>query len=171
MIWFAHLAIVLTTVVAMELVARYAHEYIMHGWGWSWHKSHHEPRHGLFEMNDLYAVVFVALAVGLIFDGWVNERFTLWLGTGITLYGVLYFLLHDALVHQRWPFRITPKGRYLKRLVQAHRLHHAVHGQGKCVSFGFIYARPAAELRAELHRLHGFEAKDVLRGGAELREV
>ncbi len=39
--------IVLLTVAAMELVAALAHKYIMHGWGWGWHESHHEPRTSL----------------------------------------------------------------------------------------------------------------------------
>ena len=55
--------IVLLTVAAMELVAALAHKYIMHGWGWGWHESHHEPRTSWFEVNDLYAVVFAVLAV------------------------------------------------------------------------------------------------------------
>jgi beta-carotene 3-hydroxylase len=157
MIWLSNLVIVVATVFAMEVLARYVHEYIMHGWGWGWHKSHHEPRHGVFEVNDLYAVVFALLSIGLIFDGWVNDRFTLWIGAGTVVYGVLYFLLHDALVHKRWPFRITPRGRYLNRLVTAHHLHHAVHGREKCVSYGFIYAKPVEMLRAELRGLHGRE--------------
>jgi beta-carotene 3-hydroxylase len=154
MYWISNLAIVLVTVVAMELFARYVHEYVMHGWGWGWHKSHHEARHGWFEVNDLYAVVFSVVSVWLIYDGSHNDRFTLWVGVGTVAYGVLYFLLHDALVHKRWPFRITPKGRYLNRLVQAHHLHHAVHGREKCVSFGFIYTKPVEVLRAELKGLH-----------------
>jgi beta-carotene 3-hydroxylase len=154
MSWIANIAIVLATVVAMELVARWVHEHVMHGWGWGWHKSHHEARDGVFEVNDLYAVVFAVISMGLIFDGYTQERFTLWIGVGTVAYGVLYFLLHDALVHKRWPFRITPKGRYLNRLVQAHHLHHAVHGREKCVSYGFIYAKPVEMLRAELRGLH-----------------
>jgi beta-carotene 3-hydroxylase len=162
MSWIANLAIVLATIVAMEVMTRYSHEYIMHGVGWRWHKSHHAARHGVFEQNDLYAVFFAALAIGLIYHGYDDGRFTLWLGVGATVYGVLYFLLHDALVHKRWPFKITPKGRYLKRLVQAHHLHHAVHGKDKCVSFGFIYAKPVDELRKELHRLHGDNGREVV---------
>ncbi|SIK49469.1 Uncharacterised protein [Mycobacteroides abscessus subsp. abscessus] len=45
-----------STVVGMELFAIVAHKYIMHGWGWGWHASHHAPRTGWFEKNDLYAV-------------------------------------------------------------------------------------------------------------------
>jgi beta-carotene 3-hydroxylase len=27
----------------------------------------------------------------------------------MTLYGALYFMVHDGLVHQRWPFRYIPR--------------------------------------------------------------
>ena len=59
-------AIVLVTVAGMELFAWAAHRWVMHGWGWGWHRSHHEPRGGWFEKNDLYAVVFAGVAIGLI---------------------------------------------------------------------------------------------------------
>ncbi len=149
------IGIVILTVAAMELVARYGHEHVMHRWGWGWHKSHHEARHGVFEKNDLYAVVFALPSIALIYFGTEYGHWMLWVGVGMTAYGMLYFFMHDALVHERWPFRIVPKGRYLKRVVQAHRLHHAVHGQHGCVSFGFLYAEPVDVLKAKLKARHG----------------
>lgn len=142
--------IVLVTVGAMELVARYSHEYIMHGWGWSWHKSHHEEHNDTFERNDLFAAVFAVPSMLLIYLGVEFSHWILWVGVGMTAYGLLYFIFHDVLVHNRWPFRIVPKGRYLKRIVQAHRMHHAVHTKDNCVSFGFLYTPPLQHLRAEL---------------------
>lgn len=150
MIFLVNFLIVIATVFAMELVARYSHEYIMHGWGWAWHKSHHEPRNSAFERNDLYAIVFAVPSILLIYFGAEFGHWVLWLGVGMTAYGIIYFLLHDALVHNRWPFKLVPKGRYLKRIVQAHRMHHAVQGREGCVSFGFIYAAPIEKLKAEL---------------------
>ena len=38
----------------------------------------------------------------------------------------------------------------MKRIVQAHRLHHVVETREGNVSFGFIYAPPVRELLAEL---------------------
>jgi beta-carotene 3-hydroxylase len=123
----------------------------MHGaLGWGWHKSHHEPHEPGLEKNDLYAVVFALFAIGLF---WIGGNFwqpLWWVAAGITVYGVLYFVAHDGLVHQRWPFRYVPRKGYLKRLYQAHRLHHAVDGKDGCVSFGFIYAPPVDELVKEL---------------------
>src|SRR5690606_22574373 len=73
-----------------------------------------------------------------------------WIAIGITIYGVLYFFMHDGLVHQRWPFKYVPRKGYLKRVYQAHRLHHAVEGRDGCVSFGFVYAEPVAKLGKKL---------------------
>ncbi|MCS2610925.1 sterol desaturase family protein [Halomonas dongshanensis] len=143
--------IVLFTIAAMEVVATLAHKYIMHGWGWSWHRSHHRPRRGWFERNDLYAVVFALLAIVLIALGATVGVWPLqWVGAGMTAYGVIYFVLHDGLVHKRWPFRYIPRRGYLQRLYQAHRLHHAVKTREQGVSFGFIYAPPVKTLQATL---------------------
>jgi len=148
-------AIVLATVAGMEVFAWGAHRYVMHGWGWGWHASHHAPRRGAFEKNDLYAVVFAGVAIVLIALGTAGRWPLQWIGAGMTLYGALYFLAHDGLVHQRWPWRHVPRRGYLKRLYQAHRLHHAVAGRTGCVSFGFLWAPSAETLKRRLRALHG----------------
>jgi len=53
-------------------------------------------------------------------------------------------------VHQRGRFRWVPKQGYFKRLLQAHRLHHAVEGKHGTVSHGFLFARKPAVLKAQL---------------------
>lgn len=148
--WIVALGIVLGTVLAMEAAAWAVHRHVMHGWGWRWHRSHHEPRHGLFETNDLYALIFAGISLlfftllaGLWPPFW-------WVGLGTVVYGLLYTLLHDGLVHRRLGFDLTPRSGYLKRLVQAHRLHHAVKGREGAVSFGFLYAPPVRRLRRRL---------------------
>ncbi len=147
--------IVLATIVLMEVFSIVAHKYVMHGFGWGWHKSHHEPRTGWFEKNDLYAVVFAGVAIALIWFGTRGVWPLQWIGAGMTAYGALYFIAHDGLVHRRWPFTYTPRSGYLKRLYQAHRMHHAVEGREGAVSFGFLYAPPVAKLKQDLHALHG----------------
>ena len=98
--------IVAATVVGMEIFAAVAHRRVMHGWGWGWHRSHHEPRTGAFEVNDLYAVVFAVPSIALIYLGTAFDHWALWVGAGMTVYGFLYFFVHDGLVHSRWPFRV-----------------------------------------------------------------
>jgi beta-carotene 3-hydroxylase len=142
--------IVAMTVLAMEGVSILAHKYVMHGWGWGWHRSHHERRTGWFELNDLYAVVFAGIAIGLIAAGAGGAYPLQWIGAGMTAYGALYFIAHDGLVHRRWPFNYLPRRGYLKRLYQAHRLHHAVGGRDGCVSYGFLYAPPVTKLKQQL---------------------
>jgi len=148
-IWLG-LAIVAVTVIAMEAVAFAVHRYVMHGWGWGWHRSHHEQRRGLLEKNDLYALVFTAISLAfftLLARLWPPFW---WVGVGTLVYGLLYTLLHDGLVHRRLPFARSPRRGYLKRLVQAHRLHHAVGTREGAVSFGFLYAPPVRKLRRQL---------------------
>jgi beta-carotene 3-hydroxylase len=147
--------ILIATVVLMEVFSIVAHKYVMHGFGWGWHRSHHEPRSGWFEKNDLYAVVFAGVAIALIYAGATLGHHPLeWIGAGMTAYGLLYFVAHDGLVHRRWPFTYVPRRGYLKRLYQAHRMHHAVAGKDGAVSFGFLYAPPVDALKRRLHALH-----------------
>ncbi len=43
----------------MEMYARFAHKTLWHDFapGWALHKSHHEPRTGPFEANDIFALI------------------------------------------------------------------------------------------------------------------
>ena len=145
------LAIVVVSLLGMELFAWAAHKYIMHGWGWGWHRDHHEPHDHVFEKNDLYAVVFGGIVFAMFAIGYYVSEALWWAAFGITLYGIIYTLIHDGLVHRRF-WNWTPKRGYAKRLVQAHRLHHATIGRDGGVSFGFVLARDPAKLKAELKR-------------------
>ena len=148
--WLLNAALLAATVVAMEVVAWTVHRYVMHGWGWGWHKSHHEPREGLLERNDLYGFGFALLSLLMFVTLPALWAPLWWVAAGTLVYGLLYTLLHDGMVHRRLPFVKAPRRGYLKRLVQAHRLHHAVREREGAVSFGFLYAPPVARLRAAL---------------------
>ena len=146
-----NILIVVATVALMEYVAYAVHKHVMHGeMGWGWHESHHEEHDDTLEKNDLYAVFFAAIAIALFWIGSAYWNPIWWVGMGVSVYGLLYFIVHDGLVHQRWPFRHVPRKGYLQRLYQAHKLHHAVEGKDGCVSFGFLYAPPVRELKAQL---------------------
>lgn len=148
-VWLATL-IVMVSVVGMEAFAWAIHKYIMHGIGWGWHESHHTETDGLFETNDLYAVVFSFIAAGLFIAGSLWWTPLWFVALGLTVYGLLYGFVHDGLVHQRWPFFVKTRGRYMKRLVQAHRIHHAVHTRDGAVSFGFLWAEDVRTLKVKL---------------------
>ncbi|MFB0613654.1 sterol desaturase family protein [Aurantiacibacter poecillastricola] len=142
---------VLGAVVFMEMFAWWAHKYVMHGWGWAWHRDHHEPHDKVLEKNDLFAVVFASIVIVMFVVGYFVSDALWWFALGITIYGGIYTLVHDGLVHQRY-FRWVPKRGYAKRLVQAHKLHHATIGKEGGVSFGFVFAGDPARLKAELRR-------------------
>jgi beta-carotene 3-hydroxylase len=151
---FTGLLLFVATIAAMEGVAYAAHRWIMHGPGWFLHASHHRARHGWFEANDLYAVIFAVPSFMLLFGGlqlgWGVA--CVWIGAGVAAYGAIYFGFHDVIVHRRVRHRYVPRGRYMKRIVQAHRLHHAVETKSGTLSFGFLWAPPPAALKAELAR-------------------
>lgn len=164
----AAIAIVIVTILAMECVAWVSHKYVMHGFGWGWHRDHHERHDNVLEKNDLYALVGAAMSISMFMLGsplvagtgaWEPATF---IGIGILGYGILYTLAHDGLVHQRY-FRWVPKSGYAKRLVQAHKLHHATQSKEGGVSFGFLFARSPEALKADLRR-------QVAAGEAKLRE-
>lgn len=146
-----NIACFLIALTAMEAVAWATHRWVMHGPLWVLHRSHHRPRHGAFEANDLFAVFFAAIAIAMFWlgtdRGWDGLT---WAAAGVTGYGVLYALVHDGLVHRRWPFRVVPRHGYLKGLVQAHRLHHAVNDREGAVSFGFLAPQDTRKLARQL---------------------
>lgn len=149
MAWLIPSLIVIGAVVAMEIIASAVHRHVMHGFGWRWHKSHHEPRQSWFEANDLFAILFASVSLCLFIFGTLVPTLW-WVALGMSLYGALYSILHDGLVHRRLPIRIVPRNGYVKRLVQAHRLHHASRMREGAVSFGFLYAPPVRRLIAEM---------------------
>lgn len=152
--WVIGLSLFLATILFMEGVAYVAHRWVMHGPGWFLHESHHRARTGPFELNDLYAVIFAVpsfvLLLGGVQLGWW-PGFT-WIGAGIAGYGAIYFGFHDVIVHRRLPHRYVPRSGYMKRIIQAHRLHHAVESKHGTVSFGFLWAPRAEVLKGRLMR-------------------
>ena len=121
---------------AMELWALWAHRALWHETPllWKLHRSHHEPRVGPFEANDVFAIVNAAPAIGLIAYGFFNDGYVPGLcygaGLGITVFGMLYMFVHDGLVHKR--FSVGPIGEvpYLKRVAAAHKVHHGERFEG-----------------------------------------
>lgn len=144
------LLIIAAFAVGMEGFAWWFHRYFMHGPGWGWHRDHHEPHDKALEKNDLYIVCFGGVSAALYIFGLLVWEPVYYAAIGITVYGIMYAFVHEGMVHQRWPFRWIPKRGYLRRLVQAHKLHHAVTTQGGNVSFGFVIAPDPHKLMAQL---------------------
>ncbi len=153
--FFIYSGIFLLTFFFMEGLAWVMHKYIMHGILWNLHKSHHEPRKGFWELNDVFGLFFAAISTGFMAWKWQfgGPFWALIVGIGIFAYGAVYFFAHDILVHKRVALRINPKKGYLRRLYQSHRLHHAVDGKDGCVSFGFVFAPSPERLKKQLQTL------------------
>jgi beta-carotene 3-hydroxylase len=82
--------VTIITFIVMEFVAWLAHKYLMHGWLWIWHEDHHKPRHekhGFFEKNDLFFLVFaIPSALSYILGLSTPQFWLLFVGIGITIY-------------------------------------------------------------------------------------
>lgn len=134
--------LVLGTFLFMEAVAWFTHKYIMHGFLWVWHRSHHTIHDHSLERNDLFAFVFSIPSVLLIVSGYEIAALG-WLkfiGFGIMSYGLFYFIFHDVIVHRRIKFKIKASNKYLRRIMNAHYVHHEVHTREGGKAFGFLYA-------------------------------
>lgn len=136
-----NITLMILTFFFMEGVAWFTHKYIMHGILWTWHASHHSIRKGIFERNDLFAIVFSIPAIILIILGsYYSVYEIMFIGFGITAYGVFYLIFHDIIVHRRINIKFKAKSKYMKRIMNAHYIHHKTHTKHGCEAFGFLYA-------------------------------
>jgi len=134
--------IVVGTFLFWEFIAWFSHKYVMHGFLWDWHKSHHTAHEHRLERNDLFALVFSTPCMGLLFYATLVEYnpYLIAVGVGIFCYGAFYFIFHDLIVHQHIKFRIKRKSKYLQRIIHAHYIHHSKHTKDGCEAFGFLIA-------------------------------
>src|SRR6478736_3017107 len=94
--------IVIGTFLFWEFVAWFTHKYVMHGFLWVWHKSHHTVHDHTLERNDWFAVVFSLPSIGLFYYATIvsYNPYLIAAGLGIFCYGLFYILFHDIIVHQ-----------------------------------------------------------------------
>lgn len=116
---------VLLGFAGMEIVSYCVHRWLFHGILWNIHESHHRPNHGLFELNDIFSLIFAGISIWLMVSG-SSGKFSspeFGIGAGIALYGVLYFIIHDLFAHKRFmPFSTDSK--IMKLIRRAHQRHH-----------------------------------------------
>lgn len=138
--WFYSILVFLASFAFMEFVAWFSHKYIMHGFMWFLHESHHKPRKNRwFELNDLFAVFYASIAIFLIYLGLPEFNLYFWAGLGITAYGFSYFMVHDVFVHQRFKFLKNVDSFYFRALRKAHKIHHKVMEKDGAEAFGFLF--------------------------------
>lgn len=134
-----NIAIVIATFLVMEFMAWFSHKYVMHGLMWYFHYDHHNGRKGFFERNDVFFLIFAI-------PGWLFTMFgmmhgndwKLFVGIGIILYGMAYFLVHDVYIHQRFKWFKNSNWIYFRAIRRAHRAHHSHLGKHKGESFGML---------------------------------
>ena len=145
----SNILIIISTFFFMEFVAWFTHKYVMHGFLWSWHKSHHRAHKSFFELNDLFAIVFSLPSILLIVIGYEAPEvsFTKYIGFGILGYGIFYSIFHDIIVHRRIKNNFKAKSAYLKRIINAHYVHHKTHTKQGAEAFGFLYAPKKYDMR------------------------
>lgn len=133
------LLITLVTFISMEAVAWTAHKFLMHGWLWNLHEDHHVKQPGFFEKNDSFFLIFaVPSALGFILGSATSYTFLFFIGLGILLYGIAYFLVHEIFIHQRFKIFTRSNNRYLKAIRKAHKIHHKHLGKEDGECFGML---------------------------------
>lgn len=127
--------------LAMEAVAWFTHKYIMHGLLWFLHKDHHKKESkGFLEHNDFFFLIFAIPGIISLYVGSQNNfNAYFWIGLGITLYGMAYFLVHDIFIHQRFKMFRNTDNAYLKGIRRAHKMHHKHLGKEDGECFGMLW--------------------------------
>ncbi len=142
--WLIHCLIVITAFFGMEFIAWFTHKYIMHGLLWSWHEDHHKPHQlktGFWEKNDRFFLVFaipsmICYILGTLY--YQEFQSLLYIGIGISIYGVAYFLVHDVYIHRRFSWFKHIDNTYSKAILRAHGAHHLKQTKENCESFGML---------------------------------
>jgi len=136
-----NIGIVLLTFCLMECVTWLTHKYIMHGLLWTLHDDHHNKAHTFFEKNDYFFVIFACVSMAFFFLGTfiTDLGFLFYIGIGITLYGLAYFMVHDILIHQRFKLFSRTNNFYFRALRKAHKVHHKHLGKEEGECFGMLF--------------------------------
>ena len=144
--WLQYTLITLAAYAGMEFMAWFTHKYVMHGFLWHWHADHHQPKHekeGFFEKNDRFFLVFAIPSMICYMIGGLTEHFAfLFVGIGISLYGLTYFLIHDVYIHRRFKWFKQLDSKYSRAILRAHGTHHSRRTKEQGESFGLLIVHP-----------------------------
>jgi beta-carotene 3-hydroxylase len=132
--------VTLLTYILMEGITWCTHKFVMHGWMWYFHEDHHQPRGGFFEKNDAFFLIFaVPSCLMIVFGSMAAFDWRFFVGIGILLYGVSYFLIHDVLIHQRFDWFSRTDNLYFRAIRKAHKIHHKHLNKEDGECFGMLY--------------------------------
>lgn len=148
--------------VGLEIFSYVVHRWFFHGILWGIHESHHVPRKGVFELNDVFSLIFGSSAVFLmVFANYpLLESVSFPIGLGITIYGIVYFIAHDLFTHRRFmPFGSGNK--VLLTIRAAHQRHHQSVEKNGLEPYGlfvFNYKRFFSKVRGKSERINEAES-------------
>jgi beta-carotene 3-hydroxylase len=123
----------------MEGMAWLTHRFVMHGFMWYFHKDHHQPEPGFFEKNDVFFLIYAIPSWLLIMFGMMNGNdYKMYIGLGILMYGIGYFLVHDVLIHRRFKWFDKTDNFYFRAIRKAHKIHHKNINKEEGECFGML---------------------------------
>lgn len=111
----------------MEILSYAVHRFLFHGIFWRIHRTHHVARKGWLELNDVFSLIFGAISICLIIfaEKALLDSISFPIGLGIAVYGIFYFIVHDAFTHRRFvPF--NSENLIFKTIRAAHQRHHQI---------------------------------------------
>ena len=129
----------LSIFLTMEGITWLTHKFVMHGFLWYLHEDHHKKGPGFFEKNDAFFLIFSIPSILCILFGTFDHKF--WLaaiGTGIAMYGLAYFIVHDVIIHQRIKLFTRTDNIYVRGIRWAHKMHHKHLDKEDGESFGML---------------------------------
>ena len=112
-------------------------------------------------MNLTYAYIFLVFAIILEVTGtsfvkdtvgftrWIpsiiclvagaeDYNYLFFIGLGILLYGLAYFMIHEVIIHRRLPPPSKTKSKYIIAIRKAHKIHHKNRNKEHCINFGML---------------------------------
>ena len=139
--WLTYTLIVVVTFFGMEAVAWLTHKYVMHGLLWNLHEDHHKKNPtSFFEKNDYFFLIFaVPGMLCLALGPYTPYSFLMFIGLGITIYGLAYFFVHDIFIHQRFKIFRNSDNFYFRAIRRAHKMHHKHLGKEDGECFGMLW--------------------------------
>jgi len=148
-----HFFLVIAAFLSMEGIAWFSHKYIMHGLLWILHKDHHQknPKRA-WEWNDAFVVMFAIPAWLFIMYGMMdNYDYKFYIGIGVTMYGLAYFLVHEIIIHRRFFKGASSTNVYVTAMRKAHKVHHSYIEKHPGDNFGFVLFIPWHYFREAYH--------------------
>lgn len=137
------LGVFLLSFLVMEFNAWFLHKYVMHGFLWFLHEDHHQPTGKSYQKNDFFALIFaVPSFLFILFDSFFSIPVLGAIGYGVMAYGIVYFTVHEVIIHRRWKLFHVRNNWYVEALNVAHKVHHAKLGKEGGESFGMLLVAP-----------------------------